>query len=89
MTWYGIARRIHTTCDAGCKTFPDRDTYETAQLERRREKRTLQIMPFGDPGRRAAMGLSCTRHSGDMCRPGLTVLGSRRGGIALAGAVRG
>jgi hypothetical protein len=47
------------------------------------------MMPFDDPGRRAAMVLSCTRHSGVMCRPGLLVLGSRRGGIPLAGAVRG
>jgi hypothetical protein len=44
---------------------------------------------FGNPGRRAAMGLSCTHHSGAMCRPGLAVLGSRRGGIALVGAVCG
>ncbi len=74
-----------------CKTFQDqdRDSYATAQVERRGGKRTLQRMPFGDPGRRATMGLSCTRHSGVKCRPGLDVFGSRRGGIPLAGAERG
>jgi hypothetical protein len=73
----------------GCKTFPERDMYATAQLERRGGKRTLQMMPFEDPGRRTAMGLSFMRHSGVMYKPGLLVLGSRRGGIPLAGAVRG
>jgi hypothetical protein len=42
-----------------------------------------------DPGTRAAIGVSCTRQSGDMTRPGLAFVGSKRGGNPLAGRPRG
>jgi len=58
-------------------------------------RRTLQMMSLGgdgdddEPGIRAAIGFSCVRHSDVRRSPGLLFVGSRRGGIPLAGRARG